>query len=71
MDTVQDVIDKIHEEAVWVDIKPYSHNLISIYLRILKEKFSLCDDEIADVMEEAGLDEKGWSSEAIRNRNRK
>ena len=35
----KEIINKIKEEIPYVDIKPYSHNIISLELRILGENY--------------------------------
>jgi len=62
---------KIYEEVDYIDIKPYSHNLISINLEIISKdktesynyayKFGKTRNEIVDyIILKWGLDEKGW-----------
>ena len=49
----------ILEEKAWVDIKPYSDNIISSTLRIIDEKFG--KEIVNDVIVSMGLEELGWN----------
>ena len=49
----------ILEEKAWVDIKPYSDNIISSALRIIDEKFGKAIAN--DVIVSMGLEELGWN----------
>ena len=49
----------ILEEKAWVDIKPYSDNIISSALRIIDEKFG--KEIVNDVIVSMGLEELGWN----------
>eukprot|EP01047_Picozoa_sp_COSAG01_P060684 COSAG01_NODE_7474_length_3195_cov_3760.179910_1_plen_48_part_10 len=46
---------------MWLDIRPYSHNLISLELRIIDEEFG---QEYANkIILDYGLDKMGWCIE--------
>ena len=49
----------ILEEKAWVDIKPYSDNIISSTLRIIDEKFG--KEIVNDVIVSVGLEELRWN----------
>ena len=49
---------KILKEIPMVDVKPYSHNIISLLLRGVYEKFG--SDEANAIILEYGLDKMGW-----------
>ena len=49
---------KILKEIPMVDVKPYSHNIISLLLRGVCEKFG--DDESDAIIRQYGLDKMGW-----------
>ena len=44
----EDIINKIKEEIPWEDIKPYSHNIIGLELRILGENYG--EDEVISLI---------------------
>jgi hypothetical protein len=46
-------------EKAYVDIKPYSHNLICCYLRSIDEEFG--KEVVNDVIVSMGLQELGWN----------
>jgi gamma-glutamyl:cysteine ligase YbdK (ATP-grasp superfamily) len=51
----------IQENIMWLDIRPYSHNLISLELRIIDEEFG---QEYANkIILDYGLDKMGWCIE--------
>ena len=71
MDTDKITMDKIarlyqlkgmiEKEIPFVDIKPFSHNIISMELRMVKEEFGKV---VANNMViQLGLDKMGWSVE--------
>ena len=48
----------IEKEIPYVDIKPYSHNIISLTLQMIAKEFG---QEVAnEAIAELGLDELGW-----------
>ena len=50
----------IAEESRWIDIKPYSHNIVSLTLRMLEEDHHYDEEKIKLVVKTFGLDKKGW-----------
>lgn len=56
--TLKGMIETIEDEVDYVDVKPYSHNIIGLTLRGIAEKYG---NAVADAMiEEYRLDELGW-----------
>ena len=51
----------IAEESRWIDVRPYSHNIVGLTLRILHSKHEYDNAKINLVIKTFGLDEKGWS----------
>ena len=49
---------KILHEIPYIDIKPFSHNIISLELRLVSEQFG--QDVANQLIEHFGLDTKGW-----------
>ena len=37
--TKDQIIEKIKQEIPFIDVKPFSHNIISLELRLLEEKY--------------------------------
>jgi hypothetical protein len=50
---------KIKKEIPYVDVKPYSHNIISNYLRGVDEKFG--KEKVNTLIEELDLEYLGWN----------
>ena len=59
MATKTSIINKIKEEIPFVDIKPYSHNIIGLQLQLLAEKFGQA--EANKVIRETPLKDLGWA----------
>jgi len=55
---LSDLQDKILEQREYVDVKPYSHNIIGINLRIIAKEFGY--KEANKTIEELELDALGW-----------
>lgn len=53
------ILLKIAKEVDWIDIKPYSHNIVSLQLRSLNEK-GFDDKMMDDVIKMFHLHRKGW-----------
>ena len=52
------IVATIDKEVDYVDVKPYSHNIISLSLGNAAQKFG---NEVAnDLIEEFGLEDLGW-----------
>ena len=49
---------KILEEIPFIDIKPFSHNIISLELRIIAEEYG--QDVANKIIQDYKLDERGW-----------
>ena len=54
---------KILKEIPMVDVKPYSHNITSLLLLGVYEKFG--SDESDKIILENGLDKMGWEVKGI------
>lgn len=54
----KDAYMKIMEERKFVDIKPYSHNIISLELRVVSEK--LGQSEANKLIRMCNLEPLGW-----------
>lgn len=58
MPTYDDYLNVIKKERQYVDVKEYSHNIISLELRMVAEKFGLAKANA--IIQDAKLDELGW-----------
>ena len=58
MRTEEEIIQSIKNEIPYVDIKEYSHNIISLELRMYSEIKG--DEETYKLIKQLGLDELGW-----------
>ncbi len=56
--TLKGIQKKIAEEVPYIDIKPYSHNIISCYLKSIMDDFGI--DVFNETLEKFDLEEKGW-----------
>jgi hypothetical protein len=54
------VVAKIREEAQYVGIKPFSHNLVGLYLNELEKRHNFTKAQISELVVQCGLDSKGW-----------
>ena len=52
---------KIEREVEFVDVKPYSHNIISLILRTISEEFGY--NKANEAIDEFGLVLLGWNYE--------
>jgi hypothetical protein len=59
--TLQDYRDTIKREAKDIGLKPYSHNIISMSLRIIADKFG--KDKANETIRICRLKRLGWSEE--------
>ena len=57
-ETFEDAYYKIMDERNFVDIKPYSHNIISLRLKIVSDK--LGQAEANKLIKMCNLEELGW-----------
>lgn len=54
------IIETIENEMEWIDIKPYSHNIIGISLSTLQKNYEWTDKDIVELVLQLGLDKMGW-----------
>ena len=52
-------LEDIKNEVPFIDVKPYSHNIISISLRAIAKEWG--KEEANKAIKKFGLDELGWS----------
>jgi len=57
--TLEDWRERIEEERDFVDVKPYSHNIISLALNAIAEKWG--QKEANKAIADFGLKELGWN----------
>jgi hypothetical protein len=58
-ETLKTLRAKIRKEVPYVDVKPYSHNIISLVLRQISLSYG--DDEANKAIRDFGLKSLGWS----------
>ena len=58
MNDKKEIINKIKEEIPYVDIKPYSHNIINLCLRQLAEEYG--KEEAFSLIKSTRLKDLGW-----------
>ena len=56
--TIEDYTRIVGYESCWVDVKEYSHNLISLYLRQVSKKYGR--QEANNIIKKTGLEKLGW-----------
>lgn len=56
--TLEELRERIEEEAQYVDVKPYSHNIISLTLRMIDTQYG--KEEANKAIEDFGLEDLGW-----------
>jgi len=56
---LRELRSKIEAEVEYVDVKPYSHNLISIYLRQISKEFG--DEVVNRIIDDFELESLGWT----------
>ena len=54
-----DLYNQVEEEIQYVDVKPYSHNIISIGLRQVDEKYG--KEKVIEIFNDFNLEEYGWT----------
>lgn len=59
MSTLERFRATIEEEVEYLDLKPYSHNIISMTLRAIAKNFG--KDEANKAIKDFGLNRRGWS----------
>ena len=57
--TIEDYTRCVGYESCWVDVKQYSHNLISLYLREVSNKWG--KEEANNIIKKTGLERLGWN----------
>jgi hypothetical protein len=55
---MESIIAKINAEKRWIDIKPYSHNIVSSLLLSLSKHLTL--EEMRMFVRDSGLYDMGW-----------
>ena len=60
---LNDMKIKVLEEIPFIDIKPFSHNIISLELRIIAEEYG--QDVANKIIQDFKLDERGWHTEPV------
>jgi hypothetical protein len=58
MNTKEEIINKIKKEIPYVDVKPFSHNIIGLELNVLAEKYG--QEEVEKIVRETNLKNIGW-----------
>jgi len=56
--TKAELIIEIKDEIPWVDIKPYSHNIIGLKLDILRRDYG--EEEVRSLVKNTQLKHLGW-----------
>ena len=56
--TKEQIIAKIKQEIPFVDVKPFSHNIISLELRMLEEVYGV--EAVVELIETTELKDLGW-----------
>lgn len=59
-DEERETLQCILKEVRWIDIKPFSHNIVGLELQMLADQHGYDDKKIALVVKTFGLDKKGW-----------
>ncbi len=56
--TLEELFDKVEEQAEWLDIKPYSHNIIGLTLQMIDDYYGT--HEVINAIYDNDLEDKGW-----------
>jgi len=56
--TKEEIIKNIKKEIPYVDIKPYSHNIIGLELEILARDYG--EEEVHNIVKNTKLKDLGW-----------
>lgn len=59
-ETLNSWLEEIKNETPYINIKPYSHNIISLALKAIAKNFG--DDKAQKAIKNFGLDKLGWKS---------
>jgi len=62
--TLDDLRDEIDEQVDYIDIKPYSHNIIGLVLSMIAKEYGQV--EANQAIRDFGLEERGWSQHEVR-----
>ena len=65
MKTKEEIIATIKKEIPFVDVKPFSHNIINLELRLLSEKYGI--EEANKLIENTKLKYLGWEKQNEQN----
>ena len=66
---IQDMFEKIESEIPYIDIKPYSKNLIEIRLRAVANRYGITAAN--KLIDDLGLESYGWKKEKVKKENTK
>jgi hypothetical protein len=61
--TLKEWIQTIEDEVMYVNVKPYSHNIIGFALRAIANNYG--DEEANKVIEDLDLERLGWHKVVI------
>jgi hypothetical protein len=64
---LKSLYDKIEKEVDYVDVKPYSHNIISLVLREISQEFG--QDRANEAIENFQLELLGWSKVELQSKD--
>ena len=56
--SLEELFAIIEEQTEWLDIKPYSHNIIGLTLRRIEDYYGI--EEVVNAIYDNGLEDKGW-----------
>jgi len=56
--TLEDLRDDIAQEVPYIDVKPYSHNIVGLLLQAIDNRFG--KDEANKAIVDFRLERKGW-----------
>jgi len=59
LQTLEEMRAKIDKEVPYIDVKPYSHNIVGVVLSMIAKEYG--DEEANSAIEDFRLDELGWS----------
>jgi hypothetical protein len=57
--TLEELREVVNRETPYIDIKPYSHNIIGLALSVIAAKYG--EEEAVKAIKDFGLDKKGWN----------
>ena len=56
--TLKEWLDTIGDEVEFIDVKPYSHNIISVALGAIAKEYG--DQSANEAIDQFGLEDYGW-----------